>query len=60
MNAHIGDKSYTITEMIKAIMVGTQWSEISVSRLTAIATQMVEAGDLKRVVDKRKAYYSKA
>lgn len=54
---NIGTNRYTITEMIKALLNGTEWSEITCSRLTAICTQMVEEGDLVRDVDKRKAYY---
>ena len=57
---NIGDKSYTITEMIKALLSGTEWAEITCSRLTAVCTQMVESGVLKRDVVKRKAYYRKA
>ena len=57
---NIGDKSYTITEMIKALLSGTEWAEITCSRLTAVCTQMVESGVLKRDVVKRKAYYKKA
>ena len=53
----IGAIRYTITEMIKALLSGTEWAEITCSRLTAICTQMVEEGDLVRDVDKRKAYY---
>ena len=54
---NIGTNRYTITEMIKALLNGTEWAEITCSRLTAICTQMVEEGDLVRDVDKRKAYY---
>ena len=54
---NIGTNRYTITEMIKALLNGTEWAEITCSRLTAICTQMVEEGDLVREVDKRKAYY---
>lgn len=54
---NIGANRYTITEMIKALLGGTEWAEITCSRLTAICTQMVEEGDLVRDVDKRKAYY---
>ena len=57
---NIGDKSYTITEMIKALLSGTEWADITCSRLTAICTQMAESGVLKREVVKRKAYYRKA
>ena len=57
---NIGDKSYTITEMIKALLSGTEWAEITCSRLTAVCTQMVESGVLMRDVVKRKAYYRKA
>ena len=54
---NIGTNRYTITEMIKALLSGTEWAEITCSRLTAICTQMIEEGDLVRDVDKRKAYY---
>ena len=54
---NIGTNRYTITEMIKALLGGTEWAEITCSRLTAICTQMVEEGDLVRDVNKRKAYY---
>lgn len=54
---NIGTNRYTITEMIKTLLSGTEWAEITCSRLTAICTQMVEEGDLVRDVDKRKAYY---
>lgn len=54
---NIDTNRYTITEMIKALLNGTEWAEITCSRLTAICTQMVEEGDLVRDVDKRKAYY---
>ena len=57
---NIGDKSYTITEMIKALLSNTEWAEITCSRLTAVCTQMVESGVLMRDVVKRKAYYRKA
>lgn len=57
---NIGDKSYTITEMIKAILGGTEWADITCSRLTAVCTQMAESGELVREVVKRKAYYRKA
>ena len=57
---NIGDKSYTITEMIKALLSGTEWADITCSRLTAICTQMAESGVLVREVVKRKAYYRKA
>ena len=57
---NIGDKSYTSTEMIKALLSGTEWAEITCSRLTAVCTQMVESCVLKRDVVKRKAYYKKA
>ena len=57
---NIGDKRYTITEMIKALLSNTEWAEITCSRLTAVCTQMVESGVLMRDVVKRKAYYRKA
>ena len=57
---NIGDKSYTITEMIKALLGGTEWADITCSRLTAVCTQMAESGVLVREVVKRKAYYRKA
>ena len=57
---NIGDKRYTITEMIKALLSDTEWAEITCSRLTAVSTQMVESGLLMREVAKRNAYYRKA
>ena len=57
---NIGDKRYTITEMIKALLSGTEWADITCSRLTAVCTQMVESGVLVREVEKRKAYYREA
>ena len=57
---NIGDKRYTITEMIKALLSGTEWADLTCSRLTAVCTQMVESGVLVREVEKRKAYYRKA
>ena len=57
---NIGDKRYTITEMIKALLGGTEWADVTCSRLTAVCTQMVESGVLVRDVEKRKAYYRKA
>lgn len=57
---NIGDKRYTITEMTKSLLSGTEWADITCSRLTAICTQMVESGVLVREVEKRKAYYKKA
>ena len=54
---NIGTNRYTITEMIKALLIGSECAEITCSTLTAIFTKMVEEGDLVRDVDKRKAYY---
>lgn len=56
----IGTNSYTITEIIKNVLVNTEWADLTCSRMTAIATQMAENGDLIREVVKRKAYYKKA
>ena len=53
-------KGYTVTEIIKTILAGTEWSELTCSRCTAIVTQLTEAKTLVRNVEKRKAYYSKA
>ena len=53
-------KGYTVTEIIKTILTGTEWHELTCSRCTAIVTQLTEAGTLVRNVEKRKAYYSKA
>ena len=53
-------KGYTVTEIIKTILAGTEWSELTCSRCTAIVTQLTEASVLVRNVEKRKAYYSKA
>ena len=54
---NIGANRYTITEMIKALLGGTEWAEITCFSLMAFCTQRVEEGDLVRDVDKRKAYY---
>lgn len=56
----IGTNSYTITEIIKNVLANTEWADLTCSRMTAIATQMAEDGDLIRDVVKRKAYYKKA
>ena len=56
----IGTNSYTITEIIKNVLANTEWADLTCSRMTAIATQMAENGDLIREVVKRKAYYKKA
>lgn len=56
----IGTHSYTITEIIKNVLANTEWADLTCSRMTAIATQMAENGDLIREVVKRKAYYKKA
>lgn len=56
----IGTNSYTITEIIKNVLANTEWADLTCSRMTAIATQMAENGDLIREVIKRKAYYKKA
>ena len=56
----IGTHSYTITEIIKNVLADTEWADLTCSRMTAIATQMAEDGDLIREVVKRKAYYKKA
>ena len=56
----IGTNSYTITEIIKNVLANTEWADLTCSRMTAIATQMAEEGDLIREVIKRKAYYKKA
>ena len=56
----IGANSYTITEIIKNVLANTEWADLTCSRMTAIATQMAEDGDLIREVVKRKAYYKKA
>ena len=56
----IGTHSYTITEIIKNVLANTEWADLTCSRMTAIATQMAEDGDLIREVVKRKAYYKKA
>lgn len=53
-------KGYTVTEIIKTILAGTEWRDLTCSRCTAIVTQLAESGTLIRNVEKRKAYYSKA
>ena len=56
----IGTNSYTITEIIKNVLADTEWADLTCSRMTAIATQMAEDGDLIREVIKRKALDKKA
>ena len=60
VNGMESGKGYTVTEIIKTILAGTEWHELTCSRCTAIVTQLTEAGMLVRNVEKRKAYYSKA
>ena len=60
VNGMESGKGYTVTEIIKTILAGTEWHELTCSRCTAIVTQLTEAGALVRNVEKRKAYYSKA
>ena len=49
---------YTATEVIKSVLKGTEWSDLSVSRITAILTQLVEDNSIVRDYEKRKALFS--
>lgn len=51
-------KEYTATQLIKEVLANTTWSELSVSRITAIVTQLVEDNSLVRDYKKRVAYFS--
>lgn len=51
-------KGYTATELIKSVLAGTDWAEISVSRITAILTQLVEDNSVIRDYQKRKAIFT--
>lgn len=50
-------KQYTITELTKAV---PEIANLTNQRVSAIVRQMVEAGQLTRTEEKRKAYFSKA
>ena len=41
-------KGYTVTEIIKTILVGTEWHELTCSRCTAIVTQLTVSFSLVR------------
>ena len=49
---------YTATEIIKTVLANTEWKELSVSRITAILSQLVEDNSLVRDYKKRKALFS--
>lgn len=51
------DRLYTITEMTKEFDFGT---EVSVNKCSALIRQLVQAGAVERVEDKRKAYFKLA
>lgn len=51
-------QEYTATELIKNVLSGTEWAELSVSRMTAILTQLVEDNSITRDYKKRKALFS--
>lgn len=52
------NKRYTATEIIKSVLNDTEWKDLSVSRITAILTQLVEDNSLVRDYEKRKALFS--
>ena len=51
-------KEYTATQLIKEVLADTVWKDLSVSRVTAIVTQLVEDNSLVRDYKKRVAYFS--
>ena len=53
-------KGYTVTEIIKTILAGTEWHELTCSRCTAIVTQLTESFSLVRRAQRRTAYPSTA
>lgn len=53
-----GARRYTATEIIKDVLKTTEWKDLSVSRITAILTQLVEDNSLVRDYEKRKALFS--
>ena len=58
LNNMVKGKEYTATELIKNVLSGTEWAELSVSRMTAILTQLVEDNSITRDYKKRKALFS--
>ena len=46
---------YTITDLIKTV---PECADLSTSKVSAVVRQMIDAGHVKRTVDKRKAYFS--
>ena len=57
LNGMEKDKSYTITELIKAI---PELNELTNQRVSALVRQLVEAELIVRTEDKRKAYFKLA
>lgn len=51
-------KEYTATQLIKEVLADTVWKDLSVSRVTAIVTQLVQDNSLVRDYKKRVAYFS--
>ena len=51
------DKLYTVTELIKTV---DGLGDLSNQRVSAILRQMVDAGKVEKVVDKRKSYFRMA
>ena len=49
------NRLYTITEIIKEI---PECADMTNQRVSALVRQLVDAGNVKRTEDKRKAYYS--
>lgn len=58
LNNMVKGQEYTATELIKSVLSGTEWAELSVSRMTAILTQLVEDNSITRDYKKRKALFS--
>lgn len=58
LNNMVKGQEYTATELIKNVLSSTEWAELSVSRMTAILTQLVEDNSIIRDYKKRKALFS--
>lgn len=54
----VKDHGYTATAVIKEVLADTDWAELSVSRITAILTQLVEDNSIVRDYQKRKAIFT--
>lgn len=58
LKAMVKGTEYTATEVIKTLLAGTEWADLSVSRITAILSQLVEDNSIVRDYKKRKALFS--